>query len=305
MPNASEVASRVHDGVHSANPFQTVSSHSKNSVIAYKIITPISWLVLVITSVYYDFAAPHEGKYSRHTIWRQNSVRHSPFALNSIITSLYWIALFIIQIPYVASLFQNSEQVENHNTAYNLAPHFIFNNLLWMGFIHLWCRSYFWWAELLVIVNFFQLTFTYFRYPSTTKITHAAALAGPLAFSFVALYWTGAAAVHSHHFAGRVAANVFIWTWAVYGGFYLFVFKDWTMGFALSILSAALGVAQFLTVIVAVQWIEAFIIMALLFLVSLAVAVPGVVGKEPFRRGEVVSEDRERAPLLADSSNNV
>jgi hypothetical protein len=42
--------------------------------------------------------------------------------------------------------------------------------------------------------------------------------------------------------------------------------------------------------------------MALLFLVSLAVAVPGLVGQDPFKRGEIVSEDRERAPLLADST---
>jgi len=191
-------------------------------------------------------------------------------------------------------------------TACNLAPHFIANNLLIFGFVNLWCRSFFWWALLLVVVNFFQLTFAYFRYPKTEKITHAAVLVGPLAFSFVALYWDGAAAVHSHHFAARIVANIFIWTWAVYGAFYLVVFKDWTMGFALSILSAALGVAQFLTVIVAVQWIEAFTIMALLFVVSSAVAAPGVFGKEgPFKRGEIVSEDRERAPLLAGGDSSV
>jgi len=158
----------------------------------------------------------------------------------------------------------------------------------------------------LVVINFFQLTFAYFKYSPKTAgdsrpaiITHIAVLAGPLAWSFVALYWTGAVAVHSHHFAARVVANIFIWTWAVYGGFYLFVFKDWAIGFSLSVLAAALGVSQFLTVIIAVQWIEAFIIMALLFLVSLALAVPGVFGKDPFKRGDVVSEDRERAPLLA------
>jgi len=77
------------------------------------------------------------------------------------------------------------------------------------------------------------------------------------------------------------------------------------MGFCLSVLTAALGVAQFLTVIVAVQWIEAFTVMALLFLVSLAVAIPGVFGKDPFKRGDVVSEDRERAPLLAGGDSSV
>jgi hypothetical protein len=49
------------------------------------------------------------------------------------------------------------------------------------------------------------------------------------------------------------------------------------------------------------QWIFAFTIGAILFVLSVLVALPGLVGRdELFRRGEVVSEDRERAPLLAD-----
>jgi len=303
MPNASQVADDLHERVHAVNPFQERSSHSKNAILAYRFFSVLSYIVLIITSIYYTFAVPQEGRYHRHTIWGQNSHQHSPFALNSVITSIYWIVLFIIQVPFIANLFNNNNAgAESLTTAGNLAPHFIFHNLLIFGFIHLWVRSHFWWAELLIIVNFFQLTFAYFRYPKTAKITHAAILAGPLAFTFVALYWDGAAAVHSRHFAARLVANIFIWTWAVYGGFYLVVFKDWTIGFALSVLSASLGVAQFFTVIVAAQWIEAFTIMALLFLVSLAVAVPGLLGKEPFKRGEIVSQDRERAPLLADSN---
>ena len=57
-----------------------------------------------------------------------------------------------------------------------------------------------------------------------------------------------------------------------------------------------------MTVIIAVQWIEAFIIMALLFLASLALAVPGIFGKDPFKRGTVVGQDREREPLLGDEN---
>lgn len=56
--------------------------------------------------------------------------------------------------------------------------------------------------------------------------------------SYVGLFWIGAAAVHARHFAARVVANVFVWTWVVYGGFYIVVFKDWAVGFALSALSA-------------------------------------------------------------------
>jgi hypothetical protein len=75
------------------------------------------------------------------------------------------------------------------------------------------------------------------------------------------------------------------------------------MGFALSILAASLGVGQFLTHSIALQWIFAFVIMAVLFLASLAIGVPGIFGKEfSFRReGAIVPADQERAPLLQDS----
>ena len=63
----------------------------------------------------------------------------------------------------------------------------------------------------------------------------------------------------------------------------------------------ATGVGQLLTKHpLQLQWIFAFVIGGLLFVLSLAVGIPGLLGKDPFKRGEIVSEDRERAPLLAD-----
>ena len=74
------------------------------------------------------------------------------------------------------------------------------------------------------------------------------------------------------------------------------------MGFALSILTAALGVSQFLTKVIAFQWIFAFVIMGVLFLCTLVVAVPGIFGKDiSLRREGAVADDRERAPLLDDN----
>ncbi len=57
-----------------------------------------------------------------------------------------------------------------------------------------------------------------------------------------------------------------------------------------------------MTKTIAFQWIFAFVIMGLLLLFTLAIAVPGMFGKElTLRRdGDVVSEDRERRPLLDD-----
>jgi len=255
--------------------------------------------------VYYTFKSPpshhHKGPGQigrNRTIWGQNAAQHTPFSLNPIIGSIYWIILYIAQGGYIYNLFAPAGYV---TSAINLAPAFTINNLLSFGFINLWTRGYFWWALLLVVLNFFNLTFTYFKFPKSPRLQHIAVLAGPLAFDFVALYWTGAAAFNARHTPARVVANVFIWSWLVYGGFYLFTFKDWSIGFALSILSAALGVSQFLTVIVAIQWIFAFTIMAVLFIVSFIVAFPDATGID-VRRGHVVSEDTERAPLLANDT---
>ena len=57
------------------------------------------------------------------------------------------------------------------------------------------------------------------------------------------------------------------------------------------------------TRVIAFQWIFAFVIMGCLFCMSAVVAVPGVFGqkKQP-GQGAVVSEDREREPLLEPSS---
>jgi hypothetical protein len=65
------------------------------------------------------------------------------------------------------------------------------------------------------------------------------------------------------------------------------------MGLSLSVLTAALGVAQFFDKIVALQWIFAFTIMAVLFVSTAVIAVPAA-------RGRSQGVDQERAPLLAE-----
>lgn len=78
--------------------------------------------------------------------------------------------------------------------------------------------------------------------------------------------------------------------------------QDYTMGFALSVLSASLGVAQFFRQVVAFQWIFAFTIMAVLFVMTVVVAVPAWTGRQVPWGGtaERRQVDAERAPLLAE-----
>jgi len=272
------------------------------SIWTYKFLTIISWLLVVVSSIYYTFNSPSHGTHNWHqTIWGVNSLHsYSPFALNSVIASIYWIVVFILQIGYVWHLF--SSNVDYVNAAAGVGSHFILNNLLQFAFTMLFVHGHFIWAEIILIINFFNLSFLYFRHNTHPRFIHIPVVSGPLAWTFVALYWNGAIAVNSHTLPARILANVAIWGILVYGLFFLVVFKDYTMGFALSVLTASLGVHQFFTKVIAFQWIFAFTIMATLFLATLVIAVPGIFGKEiTFRRDvHVVEPDQERAPLLDD-----
>jgi len=284
-----------------ANPFSRRESHNVQAVWTYKVLSILTWLLSVLASVYYTFGLPRDDKkHWRNTIWGHNAAYLTGFALNALIASLYWLAVFLLQIAYLWHLFsKNSEHVQ---AAASVGSHFIFNNLLQFAFVMLFVRGHFVWSEIILIVNFFNLSALYFRHNTHPRLIHIPVVSGPLAWTFVALYWNGAIAVNAHSLPARILANVAIWGILVYGLFFLIVYKDYTMGFALSILTASLGVGQFFTKAIAFQWIFAFVIMGVLFIATLGIAVPGIFGKEfSFRREQnVVPADQERAPLLDD-----
>jgi len=133
------------------------------------------------------------------------------------------LALFISQIGYVWSLFSsNSEYV---TAAAGVGSHFIFNNLLQFAFVMLFVRGHYIWAEIITIINFFNLSTLYFRHNTNPRFIHIPVTTGPLAWTFVALYWNGAIAVGSNTLAARILANIAIWGILVYGGFFLITYK--------------------------------------------------------------------------------
>lgn len=287
------------DRLHRINPFTKRETHDARAILWYKILTVLTWILAVGSSVYYTFHAPKDDVLARRTIWGQNKHHHTAFALNSCIASIYWIVLFVLQAGYIWHLF--SPNADHVTAAAHVGSHFIFNNLLHFAFVMLFVRSHFIWAELILIINFFNLSSLYFRHPASPRFIHIGAVSGPLAWSFVSLYWNGAIAFRAEGLFGRILANVAVWGILVYGLFFLVTFKDYTMGFALSVLSASLGVSQFLRQVIAFQWIFAFTIMAVLFVATFLLALPDVVGARWGRREAAVVEDQERAPLLNDS----
>jgi hypothetical protein len=282
------------------NPFARRDSHSSGEVITYKVLTVVSWLLSLVASVYYAFDTNWVGEHHhRVTIWWLNSAHYSGFTQNYLITSLFWLGLFILQLGYVGHLF--SSKVETVNAACAVGSHFILNNLLHFAWVLLFVNAHFILSEIFLIANFINLTILYFRHNTYPRFIHWPAVSGPLAWTFVAIYWNGAIMIpYQGSLVARVFANIFIWSILGFGMFFIIAFKDYTMGFSLSVLTASLGVAQFHRQIIAFQWIFAFTIMAVLFVFTVIVAIPAWTGKEaPWGRRQTTN-DTERAPLLAD-----
>ena len=150
--------------------------------------------------------------------------------------SRYRIVLLSFQVGYVLHLFGSN--AEFAIAAANVGSHFIINNLLQTAFVLFWVRSYFRIAEVMLILNWFNLTSLYFRHSTTPRFVHMPVVSAPLAWTFVAIFWNGAVMVDAQNLAAKVTANVFVWSILIYGMFFLAAFRDYSIGFQLSMLSA-------------------------------------------------------------------
>ena len=70
------------------NPFAKRETHDKRQLLIYKILTIVSWLLVVLVSISCSFPAAE-----RRTIWGQNKAHPTPFSLNPVITDIYWYVL--------------------------------------------------------------------------------------------------------------------------------------------------------------------------------------------------------------------
>lgn len=109
----------------SDNPFAKREEFSNTNLIAYKILTIVTWLAVIISGAYYTFARPTNCSHDErcHTIWGQNNHRPTPFALNSVITSIYWTVILILQANYVRYLYHIDTNYKT--SAANVGSHFI------------------------------------------------------------------------------------------------------------------------------------------------------------------------------------
>lgn len=238
------------------NPFAKRESHDKRSLLAYRILTFCTWLLVVALTIYYSFYAPSNGR----SIWGQSKAHPTAYSLNPEIVSVYWYGsqlkrpaqskhrkiqwltihmtrtlLLLLQLGYIYFLSAFNNEIVN--IAANVGSHFILNNLLQSAFILLWVHSRFLLAEVILVLNLFNLTSLYFRHIKTPHFVHYPVVTSPLCFTFMVMFANGAVMVGSDSFAVRICANVAVWWVLIYGLFFLIAFKDYAVGWELSVLS--------------------------------------------------------------------
>ncbi|MCJ1277296.1 hypothetical protein MMC21_005107 [Puttea exsequens] len=285
------------------NPFAKRDGHDKLSIIIYRVLTLATWLAVAAIGIVFSIrkATPSDAK----TIWDQNDAFPTHFSLHRWTATVYGALLLLLQPAFIYFLYTNNEDLVN--AAANVGSHFIVSNVMFVAWILFWVYEWFWIAEIPIILNFFNLTSLYFRHRRAPPFVHVPVVSGPLALNFVMLFWTGAAAINVHNVVARVFANSFVWAILFYGLFFTVAFKDYAMGYALSLLSLSLAIQQHATRDVAethgphLQWVFAFIITALLFTITVTFSAPPVLlGKELVfaQLDDAEDEDLEHRPLL-------
>ncbi|RDW67151.1 DUF1774 domain-containing protein [Aspergillus mulundensis] len=284
------------------NPFARRDSHGQYPLTAYRILVPLSWALVVVIGIYYSVHKPHDVSHG-HNIWSQLERRFTAFSVNATVVEIYWIILLLSQIFYVFQLFNQDDAVVA--LAANAASHFILNNLFIVAWLLLWTRSHFWPAEIFVVASFINQHLLFWRVRSLPPVSHVAVVAGPYAWSLIALFWGGAAAVSAHNAATHISANIFLWIIFLIGSIHIFLATDDLLGYSLSLLTFGLAVAQTSHKSdLHLQWIFAWVIFGVFLLDSLYITSAKYSGRDVFLRAprEADSGDAERAPLLNDSA---
>ncbi|KAL2005880.1 hypothetical protein VTN00DRAFT_10373 [Thermoascus crustaceus] len=281
------------------NPFAKREAYGRNSLVAYRILVPLSWVLVLVVGIYYSVHKPDDIE-NGHRLWKQGDKHITPFSQSAIVTGIYWILLLLSQLNYVAHLF--SQDIALVNAASTVASHFILNNLFVFAWILLWVRNHFWGAEVILAANFLSQSTAYWVHRPLPAFVHFPAVAGPYAWTLTALFWNGAVAVGSNSLPARIVANVFIWVLFVVGYFHILVNQDYILGYSLSFLTLSLALKQFAIKIIALQWIFAFTIFAVFFVGSLYISTTKYANRDVLFRRIVEPEatDRERQPLLDD-----
>ncbi|ODQ79896.1 hypothetical protein BABINDRAFT_161566 [Babjeviella inositovora NRRL Y-12698] len=281
-----------------------------DSLVTHRVTTTVS-LALSIWGTFKHLI------FSGHVLKHVNEpfrVSLTPFTGNIIVLFVYWSLLYLLQIVFVAQIYfpgshTNSTGVSgviSTTTRASLTSvvgwHFtIFNFLtyLWTLTFH---KEHYLTSEIILVLNLLNiLALTINHKTSTIKplsnwiFIHLSTAALPFSWLLYAVFWNGAVLFHAQTgLFARIVANVLIWDFLFIPLFFVLIWKDWGIGLSSSLLTFGLGWGQLFTKVIALQWIFAFIISGILFVVSVITAFSQENGN-----GLLIGNDSEQAPLLS------
>lgn len=179
--------------------------------------------------------------------------------------------------------------------------HTITFNVLHVVFLVLFLFSQFAAAEVILVLNFANMSMLYFRHHSYPHLVHSSLISGPLSWAFFALYWNGFCIAPPSE-AARLIGSVFVWGILGYGLFFAFAYKvskyflytdqsaltvmqDSSMCLFLSLLATSVGVYHARTPIAEIQeYTSPFVIAVALFSAATAIIISKLANKRRCRR---------------------
>ncbi|CDR37610.1 CYFA0S01e13256g1_1 [Cyberlindnera fabianii] len=258
----------------------------------------------------HDIGDPEKDPYFR--------VGFTPFTANILVVLIFWGFLHLLQISFVTQYFfaeETSQHTETSSNPVNAAlggvtssahakvaekvgVHFNLFNFLHFLWLLLFVSGHYILAELVIIVNLFNIVGLYTSHKTykdgsiaSNLLIHIPVAAFPFSWLMYALFWNGAVVFNSQSLVARIIANIFIWDFLFVPIFFLAIYRDWAFGFGSAVLLLGLGLGQLFTKVFALQWIFAFVISGVLFLSSVAVLSVSI-------RNTGTSTDSENAPLI-------
>lgn len=266
---------------------------TSNDIATHKVTTIVSLILSMYGNLRYLVGrSPFDHDSPFH-------VDHTPFTANIIVTFVYWILLYILQVSFIVQIFvPNMDSAVRVDATRHVGWHFTVFNVFSFLWSILFAKKHFFWSEVVLILNFFNILTLYFGHktygikPITNWVLiHLSTAALPLSWLMFAIFWNGAVLFHVHKFVGRIIANVLIWDFLLVPGMFLFAYNDWGVGLSSSMLVFGLAFGQLFTKLFALQWIFAFIIAGILLVLSLVAAITGSLSPER-------SITDESAPLI-------
>lgn len=251
-----------------------------------QIIAIVAWILTILSNLRYNF-----GRRSPWDHGHQDDVGFTPFTASLIPILLLWFATVVVQGVYLLGFFDV--------VAPQYGIFFIINNCALLLWSYLFARSHYILAELVIILNLFNLSVLFvlaqpYRLRPLAKFlgVHGAVFSFPFAWSFYLLFWNGAVLFGARNIMPRLLANLLIWAFLFIPVGLVVLFGDYVTGFVFAWITFALGLGQLFTKVFALQWIFAFTIATALLVVSLAFAFVAPP--------QVEASSNEQAPLLTE-----